>query len=283
MYQEIYIDLVFVANLLMDYILLRIAGALLKLKAGRGRCVIAATLGAFFSCIILYIPVEQMPVVPIFLHGGCAMGMLKISYRIKQGALLAKAMLMLYMTAFLCGGIWEALAEGKGVTLKVFFIAACCTYVGTGSALLIADSVRASRKSIYPVTLVYQGRMKAAYGFYDTGNLMTDPVNGQPVSVVEPELLNDLISAELVHRLKHLKENPREMKSTEIAGLKPHFLTCKTIGQGEMLMLAVTLESLCIHTPREVVRIADPVVALAFGPHALGREYKVLINSRLLH
>ena len=49
------------------------------------------------------------------------------------------------------------------------------------------------------------------------------------------------------------------------------------------MMLAVTLEDLCIFTPREVVHVADPVLALSFEPSTLGKEYKVLLNFRLLH
>ena len=48
-------------------------------------------------------------------------------------------------------------------------------------------------------------------------------------------------------------------------------------------MLTVTLDELCIRTPGEEVRIIKPVIALAFEPSALGKEYKVLLNSRLLH
>ena len=132
-------------------------------------------------------------------------------------------------------------------------------------------------------TLSYQGKEQSAYGFYDTGNLLSDPVSGEPVSVVKPEILETMLSEDLIDRLKNLYETPGELKSTEIAGLKPHYLSCRTVGQAEKLMLAVTLENLCIHTPTEEVRISRPVLALAFEPSALGKEYKVLLNSRLLH
>ena len=48
-------------------------------------------------------------------------------------------------------------------------------------------------------------------------------------------------------------------------------------------MLAVTLENLCIQAPRKVISVSDPILAFALEPFALGSEYKVLINSRLLH
>ena len=35
--------------------------------------------------------------------------------------------------------------------------------------------------------------------------------------------------------------------------------------------------------PREVIHVANPVLALAVEPSALGKEYQVLLNSRILH
>lgn len=283
MYQKVYIDIVFVTNLLMDYFLLRLVGMLLRCRTGRRRCMAAAVTGALFSCFVLYIPVKQVPLAPVLLHGFCALGMVRISYGIRQGSLLAKALLMLYLTAFLCGGFWEALSEGKELTIGLFLLSAGCTYIGLGTLALIGDSVRAYRKQIYPVTLKYQGKSCSVYGFYDTGNLLSDPLSGMPVSVAEPEILKSILSEEMTDRLLCFREKPEELKCTEIAGLKPHFLSCKTIGQGEQLMLAVTLENLCIQTPRKVISVSDPILAFALEPFALGSEYKVLINSRLLH
>lgn len=282
MYEKLYIDVVFVTNLLMDYMILRLTGRLLRYRAGRGRYLAGAATGAFFSCLILCIPGKSGTVVRIFLHGACALSMLRITFRIKKGSLLARALIMLYLTAFLIGGFWEAVMK-SGITIPAFFLFAFATYMGIGALVCAADSARSMRKNIYPITLTYQGKRQAAYGFYDTGNLLKDPVSGAPVSVVDPEILETMLSEELIDRLKHMKENPGELQSTEIAGLKPHYLSCCTVGQAEKLMLAVTLEDLCIHTPAEEVRVSRPVLALAFEPSALGKEYKVLLNSRLLH
>ena len=100
---------------------------------------------------------------------------------------------------------------------------------------------------------------------------------------MQTEILEELLGKNLLERLKYMEEKPGELKSTEIVSLRPHYLSLKTIGQEEKRILAVTLEKFCIQTPGEEVCIPDPVMALTFEPSALGREYKVLINSRLLH
>lgn len=284
MYYEVYIDIVFLTNLLMDYILLRIVGRLFQCRGNRRRCLLAAAMGALFSCLILYIQSDAGPIAAILLHGGCAVGMVRVGCGLKKGGLLIKGVITLYLAAFLCGGFWEAatVTSDGGCSPRTFLILLAGVCLALCAAAYLSDSFRVRMKHIYPITLSYQGKVQPAYGFYDTGNLLTDPVSGEPVSIVEPEILETMLSGELVDKLKHLQENPGELKSTELACLKPHYLTCRTVGQAGELLLAVTLEDLCIHTPREAVHVSRPVFALSFEPFALGNEYKVLLNSRLL-
>ena len=56
MYQRIYIDIVFMTNFLMDYMLLRLVGKFLHLDGKRRRCVISAAFGSFVSCLLVCAP-----------------------------------------------------------------------------------------------------------------------------------------------------------------------------------------------------------------------------------
>ena len=282
MYQEIYIDVVFAANLLMDYLLLRLVGRFLRCRVSRRRCLAAAAFGALGSCLILWIPSENTPVLTVVFHGFFALGMLRIGLKIQKGALLLKAFLMLYLTAFLCGGFWEAVSGERTLTIKVFLLCVFVVYTGSSAFLFAADSIRAGRRNIYPVTLGYHGKVQSAYGFYDTGNLLEDPISGKPVSIIEADLLEKILPKEYAGALKNLNGDPKELGNAEIAGLKPHYLSVKTVGKSPETFLAVMLDDLCIHTPGDVIHIAGPVFALTFGSSALGREYKLLLNSRLL-
>ena len=109
-----------------------------------------------------------------------------------------------------------------------------------------------------------------------------DSVTRKPVSIGKPDILYDLLPAETADQLKHLKENPGELQGTVAAGLQPHFVTFQSIGKEQGMLLAVTLEKLCIQTPAEVVQVDRPVFAFALEPSAFGKDYEVLLNSRLL-
>lgn len=271
MYYDVYIDIVFLTNLLMDYILLRIVGKLFLRKRNRGRILLAAAVGALFSCLILY----------VLLHGGCAWGMLVLGLDLKKNGLLVKALVTVYLMAFFMGGLMEAAPVKKAAPVR-FLIVAVGAYMGLSALIYLSDSFRARWKNIYPVTLSYQGNVQQFFGLLDTGNFLVDPINQKEVFIIKPEVLEAMLPQENADRLKHLKENPGELEGTEPSALHPHFLPYKTIGE-EGVLLAVVLDDLCIHTPREVIHVANPVLALAVEPSALGKEYQVLLNSRILH
>ena len=279
MYYEVYIDVVFATNLLMDYILLRLVGTIFRCRKNRKRTLLAAVLGALFSCLLLYFPADvHLPAV-ILLHGGCAFGMVMLGCGLKKGGLLIKAMVTLYLAAFLCGGFLEAVTAGSEITVKLFFVFAACVYLGLMALGYLTDSLRVRMRNMYPVTLSYQGKKQPFCGFYDSGNLLMDGTS--PVSIISQEVLGKILPRDTAEKLKNLREKPGEFENTEIAGLHPHFLTYKTIG-GNGVTLAVTLEKLCIQTPEEMVEIDRPVLALLSEPSALGKEYEVLLNFRLL-
>lgn len=281
MHYEIYMDVVFLTNLLMDYILLRVTGMIFRCRKSRMRTLLGAVLGAAFSCLSLFIRSEIFLPAFILLHGGCAVGMLVVGCGLKKGSLLLKAVLTLYLAAFLCGGIWEA-ADGRNLSLQTFVLLGTGTWLLLTAWFYLAQSLKTQMRNIYPVTLSHRGKNYTYYGFYDSGNLLVDPVNRKPVSVGKQEILYEMLPQETAEQLKHLRENPGELYDREIRGLQPRLIPFQSIGKGQGMILAVTLEKLCIQTPAEVVQIENPVIAFDFQTSAFGKEYEILLNSRLL-
>ena len=100
---------------------------------------------------------------------------------------------------------------------------------------------------------------------------------------MKPEILETMLSEDLIDRLKNLYENPGELKSTEIAGLKPHYLSCRTVGQAEKLNAGrLHWRIFGIHTPAEEVRISKALfwpwlLNLRFGKGIQGTvEFQII-------
>ena len=249
MYQTIYIDIVFLTNFLMDYMLLRLVGRFLHLGGSRFRCLASAALGAGFSCLLLYMPVRIVFPVAVLIHGSCAFFMAAFAFRLKRGCLLAKTILAMYLTAFVVGGIYQALETEGTMTGRTFLLFLAGIYGAFYTLGCAAETFRFGRRNIYPVTLKYQGKIQQTYGFFDTGNFLMDPVKKQPVSVIKQELLGSLVSEELVKKLMDIRDKPEGLENTELVSLQPHFLSCRTADGKKGLLLAVVLDEFLIQTP----------------------------------
>lgn len=165
MYQTIYIDIVFLTNFLMDYMLLRLVGRFLHLGGSRFRCLASAALGAGFSCLLLYMPVRIVFPVAVLIHGSCAFFMAAFAFRLKRGCLLAKTILAMYLTAFVVGGIYQALETEGTMTGRTFLLFLAGTYGSLYTLTCVAETFRLCRKNIYPVTLIYQGKNNSPTAF----------------------------------------------------------------------------------------------------------------------
>ena len=120
MHYELYIDLFFLINFLMDYFLLLMVGKMLKCRIRRLRIIAGAMVGAFLTCIFVVFLRGKIWRLVLF-HGVMNMCLLKTGLGIKEKRTLIKAWILLYVSAFLLGGI-----------LNVFQ-----PYVGEGAVFLI--------------------------------------------------------------------------------------------------------------------------------------------------
>lgn len=280
-YYEIYVDVVFLTNLVMDYVLLRLVGRILDCRTSPLRSAGGAAIGALMACLFLYLPADGFGPFTFLLELLTAGIMVKTGCSVTSGRMLAEAAAALCLAAFLCGGFWEALWDRGVWTLKTFFILSGCSYLLFTCISVGYHYVQMKWKNIYPVRLGFQGRVVSLNGYYDTGNRLTDAATGRPVSIVDKEVIKELLSERSWECLRHFQEESGEFENTVLSELKPHFLTCSTVG-GNAVLLAVTLEDLCIHTTREVVHIPAPILAISLNPSALGTEYQMIINERLL-
>ena len=104
MHYELYIDLFFLINFLMDYFLLLMVGKMLKCRIRRLRIIAGAMVGAFLTCIFVVFLRGKIWRLVLF-HGVMNMCLLKTGLGIKEKRTLIKAWILLYVSAFLLGGI----------------------------------------------------------------------------------------------------------------------------------------------------------------------------------
>ena len=191
MYYELYIDVFFLVNFVMDYLLLLFIRKTLKCTATHGRVCLGAAVGAFLTCLIVILPISSIVMKFILFHVFVNTCMIRAGLKIKTIRSFVKSLLMLYIGGFLLGGILEAFRQYVRVGSLFFAVAIAGYYMVLWIWKFISYLQRYS--SYHCEVELYLGdRMYRVKGMIDTGNGLSDPISGRPVNILERKIVKKL-------------------------------------------------------------------------------------------
>lgn len=191
MYYEIYIDVFFLINFMMDYLLL---AAICKMREGsfrRKRVFLGAVLGAVFTCVFVILPGPGW-MHTILCHTVANSLMIIVGLSVKTFREFVKAFFMLYAGGFLFGGIFGFFSQYIH-TVSLFFLFAVISYEMLQLIWAFWNQHRRYQKYMCKAAITHSGKKIYLNALIDTGNSLTDPMTGDPVCIVEKEVISELI------------------------------------------------------------------------------------------
>ncbi len=191
---RISIELFLLDNLMMNFLMLRLAYALEGVKPFPWRMWLASALGAIYALLSMTVA----PVLAAFLPK-MLLGMVMALPLMETPRQYPKAVLCLYIAACLTGGVMFGLAMLFGgsfrggafvctVPVRLALVAGCCCALLPQVATRM---MRAITQRPLKVRLImgFHDRTLELSALVDTGNLLVEPISGLPVIVVRPGLL----------------------------------------------------------------------------------------------
>ena len=260
MYYELYIDVLFLVNFLMDYILLLVAGRILKCTATHGSICLGALLGALLTCMTVAVKMPCAFVKFVLFHGFINIVMIKIGLRIRGRRKCVKAFIVLYISAFLVGGIFGFFYQYVRGYIEVgslfLFVAIACYYVSSGILSMLMKLLRFGNYYCQ-VLLILGDNQCRAQAYVDTGNHLTDQLTGKAVSIIGKDTAKQLLHNHLPDRIRYI----------------PY---C-TIGRNQGVLPVITLDRMCIEG-EEKEWIEHPLVGISDTKLSKQDEYDMILN-----
>lgn len=195
----VYIDSLFLLNLIVNYLLLLATAKLAGEPLHRVRLGLGAALGALYAAAVFF-PGMGFLTRPLCKLAS-AVAMLLVGFGSSRRLLRVTLVFFGLSCAFGGGILAISLIGGRGLSLRngilysamdlriLLLSAAGCYVVLT---LVFQRSARHRRRELAPAVLTLAGRRVALTALVDTGNTLTDPATGRPVMVAEGEKLSDL-------------------------------------------------------------------------------------------
>lgn len=254
MYYELYIDVLFLENFLMDYILLLITKHVLCSREPVWRICLAALAGALATCVVVAVRIPYTFIKYGLFYLIIPGIMLIVGLRIRKGPELARGMITLYIGGFLTGGIFSFLGQYAQVG-SLFFALAIVSYYLASGALKMLSLLFHFGEIHCEVRLVYGERTCSAAAVIDTGNHLRDPVSGKAVSIITRHMAEKLMSLEELKSLRKIEYH--------------------TIGKGRGMLPVITIDSLWIEGEEQSYE--KPMIAVS-DDASFGTRYDMILN-----
>lgn len=212
----IYLDVVLIENLVMNYIILFATGYILKTKLNHIRLIIAALLGGIYS-ILAYTQILEA-YSNILMKLILSVVMVYVAYNPKNIKILSKQIIIFYLTSFVFGGTAFALLyfikpqnilikDGVFIgtyPLKIALLGGIVGFTITVIAFKIVK-YRISKNDMFCEIEIFFGEKSVkAKAMLDTGNMLKDPITRMPVIVVEKDILYEIIPYKILDNLEQI-------------------------------------------------------------------------------
>lgn len=225
----IYLDVILLENILMNYIIVFATGLIVKVKIRQLNLILASLIGAVYA-VLSYL--TAMPIYSNFvLKLVLSICMVYVAFRSKNVKALLKHLLIFYLTSFAFGGCAFALLyyvrpqdilmkNGVYIGTYPLKIALLGGLIGFGVVNIAFKIIknRISKKDMFcEVEINFQNKVSRIKAMIDTGNLLKDPITGTNVIVVESEELENIIPKEVLKKINNLvtgeiQDNQEEMQ-----------------------------------------------------------------------
>lgn len=256
MYYELYIDVFFLTNFMMDYLLLLFINKSLKCTATHGSICLGAIMGAFLTCLIVICPIPYVFIKFVLFHVFVNTYMIRAGLKIKTKAMFAKAIFMLYVGAFLLGGILHAVQTYVRIGSLFFAFAVGGYYLISGIWDVLSNMQKKSHFRCQ-VNLFLGEKNLLLEGLIDTGNSLCDPATGQPVHILDRKTMQCFASERVEGRLRYVPFH--------------------SIGKKEGLLLVVQMDRMHVCGENECW-IEKPLIGISDELVSVEGEYKMILN-----
>lgn len=289
----VYLDRVFLLNLLLDYLLLLAAAQLSGRTLHRLRLLACAAGGGAYA-VLTFLPGCGFLRTPL-----CQLAVGSIIALCAYGGRGRPALLFLLLSGGLAGfvlalGLWAGSPTGllgrvyRGeVSWPLLLGAALGFYVLP--RLLLGQGARHGGGELLKITISVCGRKQTVTALHDTGNTLRDPVSGRPALVLERNAAEELWPPEVAAVLASPLPPEEKMARLHRQGAAVTFslLPFRSVGTPAGLLLAARSDYIEINGrryPRTPVALSEHPVSDGGGYHALwgdpeGEEVKGCADS----
>lgn len=292
----IYVDVVLLENLCMNYIILFGTGYIIRLKIKHLRILLSSLIGAIYA-ILAYAGIFPM-YANIFVKIVLSICMVYIAFYPKNIKGMVKELIVFYLVSFALGGCAfallyivrpQAIFMKDGVyigtyPIKIALLGGIVGFVVTYIAFKVVKTRMTKNELIYDMVIKIKDKELTTKVMLDTGNMLKDPISNMPVVLVEKSILYPILPKELLENSKNIlggdfKEN-EDINNEYRTRLR--IIPFTSVGKQNGMMLGIKVDEIKIITDVDEVINDNAIICVYEKEFSKRKKYFGLIGIDLL-
>ena len=290
----VYLDIIFLENLCINCIIIFATALINKSSISIIRILLSSLIGSVYA-VIVYMSISEI-FTNVLLKILLSVCMVHVAYNSKNVKSLLKQLILFYLTSFTFGGVAFALLYfikpqdiliKNGVLIGEYPVKIALTGVFVGFIILTVAfkniKKKISKKDMYcTVTIEFQNKYKTLKAMIDTGNLLKEPLSGNPVIVVEKQELLDILPRNILDNTEKIIAGQYEIGINEYA-IKFRVIPFTSLGKENGLLLGFKIDNLKINYDDQEFYKKDVIVGIYSKKLSKNNAYNALIGLDVIN
>lgn len=294
----VYLDIVFLENVLMNYIIIFATGVVVKAENNKWRIMLASLIGAIYT-VVMY-----LNIVPLYsnfiMKFILSVAIMYITFKPKTLKLLIKDLIIFYLVSFVFGGCVFALMYflqpqmvqiRNGVfvgayPIKIALVGGLISFVIVQISFKLVKTKLSKKDMIYEIQIYLNDKVAKVNALLDTGNLLKDPITGFPVIVVEHKSLTTIIPIQILNNIEkiiggdidELNNNDEFDKTISRFRIIPF----SSLGKQNGLLLGIKADSINILLDEKIEKIDNVIIGIYDKSFTKNEMYSAIFGLDLL-
>ena len=289
----IYLDIVLLENILLNYIIILSTAIISKEKINFIRIISSSVIGGLFS-IITYITNFSL-FYSITIKIIISIVMMRVAFSKNKTNKFIKVLVFFYLVSFTFGGIafmllffinpQSIIIDNNRLVgiypLKITILAGGVGFIIISIVAQIIKSRMTKNNMICELEIFYQGKIKRIKTMLDTGNLLKEPISNADVVIVEKESLKDIISNDILENINSIIKG-KWIGAENIHSYKLKIIPFSSLGNENGLLIGFKPDYIKIYSEEEIVR-NDVIIGIYNGKLTRNNMYTSLIGLDILN
>lgn len=298
MVKFVYGDIIFVENLLMNYLILFSTAKLTRSPYKKINILLASITGAIYAVFYYYPGFEYLYTWLLkIIFSLFIIAVAFNPYTLKE---FGRIILVFYIISLIFGGAAFGiyyLINGikfsyKGVfyiesfPIKLLFVSIISAYIFVKFSWGYIISRIKREKILLDVSILKGSKRICLVAFVDTGNSLTDPITNRPVIIAEYQAIKELLPEEIQKIFDENNENNLNTIASVLSKsewmTKFRFIPFKSLGVENGMLIGFKPDAVSIEDKRSRNYIKDTIVAIYNKRLSKDGEYSALLHPEIL-